>query len=198
MTNTDLQAALAAAEAEYSAISEELGEALKSGSAPATLKTKLAKARAKVEEERQAIEALEAANARAARVALDREEKAKQAELKRLLQSARDEHKAIVDRAQAADEAWEAFNRALTDLGSACDSYIEAHRPLNMDRNLLGTLKGRRWVSQVFANFKNHGDRSIRDYLNARRLLISEASGTKLGIADLIPPLNKLMMGRGE
>ncbi len=199
MTREELETAHGAAKEERDKLQAQLGDVLLSGeddrAKGSSLTKQLQKAQAKLDEVEYALAAVSRAEEAAQKAAVEKEEREAQEALERMLNDARTDHAELMRRAEEADAAFDAFNQALADLGGACDDFLDRYRPLNFQKNEVSVMRLRGWNGQVLSNFKNHGERSFRNFLQQLNIRPT-GTGSKVSIAQRIPEFSRLMTGR--
>lgn len=197
MTTIDIDAALMAAKDDEKALKEKLGAAILTGADMASAEKQLTKASAVVSDLERRMSAVEAAKAKALAAEAERIERERKAEIDRLLKSAREGHARLVELAREVDKSFDAFVDATIELETASRSYVDDHRPLNLNRNATGVLTMSGWIAQILNNLRNHGSRGMRNWWSTSRAH-PVGSGNRVPVADIIPTLPALFGGKGE
>lgn len=196
MTTIDIDAALTAAREEEQALKEKLGASILKEEDTTAIEKQLTKASAAVKDLERRMAAVEAAKAKALAAEEERIERERKAEIDRLLKSAREGHARLVDLAREVDKSFDAFVEATIELENASRSYVDDHRPLNLNRNATGVLMMSSWIAQILNNLRNHGSRGMRNWwANSRAHPVG--SGNRVQVADIIPTLPALFGGKG-
>lgn len=197
MTTIDIDAALTAAKDDERALKEKLGAAILTGADMASAEKQLTKASAVVKDLERRMSAVEAAKAKALAAEEQRIERERKAEIDRLLKSAREGHARLVELAREVDKSFDAFVEATIELETASRSYVDDHRPLNLNRNATGVLMMSGWIAQILNNLRNFGSRGMRNWW-ANNRTSPVGSGNRVQVADIIPTLPALFGGKGE
>lgn len=197
MTTIDIDAALTAAREEEQALKEKLGASILKEEDTTAIEKQLTKASATVKDLERRMAAVEAAKAKALAAEEERIERERKAEIDRLLKSAREGHARLVDLAREVDKHFDAFVEATIELENASRSYVDDHRPLNLNRNATGVLMMSGWVAQILNNLRNFGSRGMRNWW-ANNRVSPVGSGNRVQVADIIPTLPALFGGKGE
>lgn len=197
MTTIDIDAALTAAREEEQALKEKLGASILKEEDTTAIEKQLTKASAAVKDLERRMAAVEAAKAKALAAEEERIERERKAEIDRLLKSAREGHARLVDLAREVDKSFDAFVEATIELENASRSYVDDHRPLNLNRNATGVLMMSGWIAQILNNLRNFGSRGMRNWW-ANNRVSPVGSGNRVQVADIIPTLPALFGGKGE
>lgn len=194
----EIESELAEATNERDALEADMGDLLIAGgdkAKGAALNKKLKAAQSRVDE----LVASHAAVRKALEAAAVREqataEREAQEALERRVRDAEADHGELIKRAAAADAAYEAFNQALADLGAACDQFCDNYGAMSLNRNRVSVMRTRGWNGQILANFRNHGERHFRNFLNQQGVKPA-GSGTLKTIEGMMPTFAEIMTPR--
>jgi chromosome segregation ATPase len=194
----EIESELAEATKERDALEAEMGELLIAGGDKAkgsALNKKLKAAQARVDELVASHAAVrKALDAAAAREQAKAEREAQEA-LEKRVKDAEADHGEVLKRAAAADAAFEALNQALSDLGAACDQFCDNYGSLSLNRSRVSVMRNRGWNGQVLANFRNHGERHFRNFLNQQGLRPA-GSGILKTVESMMPTFAEIMTPR--
>ncbi|MGE3245395.1 MAG: hypothetical protein AB7J19_03615 [Beijerinckiaceae bacterium] len=191
MTDEELEAARAAAQAEVDKLEADLGDALiGGGDKDGSLSKRLQKAKARLDEIDARAAAIGKAQQREETRHAEAQALAEAEERKRLVEASRDDYRALVKAAAGVDDALKRFDGAMAELGAEADRFIDNYRVLGMDSTVSQFLRARGWCGEVLTYFKNRSERSMRNHMAMRNIL---TFGSGKAIVETMPTFDRAL-----